>query len=276
MCHRIALCTVCFTNDRSFRLYEFLMYYHWIGCSEFFLYLNYTFEETSLRTELLTICPNVTLHLLSYPGVAQQFVAYRDFYHNHRGRYEYALIVDTDEFLYLKTHNTILEWIQTQPPQQTLLLPRKEFGPHQCLVPQTRSQIWDFTEVLSCFHFPFQKIPFKSLVYCPDWTNGVPCLHNPTRCGVFQGQVYSTPWYPRENEHTFSEIQLNHYYTRSLQEFGQKVDGLRADVGTPKIQIPRIQKTLEYIESFQHEIQTDDGLKNKLLSSHATFLSVLL
>lgn len=262
-------CVVAITNDPPHRLIEFILYYHIIGFHTIFLYLNHGHEdisgvETAIQKYTQTSGKNV--RAIRFGGKGQQFPSYNHFFTHFRKDYEYAFFVDTDEFLYMKTHNDIADILCDY--DRTLLIPRKEFGNNEIeKYEQHKTQLDTFTEVINCFHGSAKRILVKSLVYLEGWTQGTKCVHNIQRWGyLLNSDTVSNGPFVIENETIFDTWQLNHYYTRSFKEFSAKFNGLRADTSLPKSSIQRMHIALAYIRKKRNQLVLDEAMKNSSIA----------
>ncbi|MDI2113428.1 glycosyltransferase family 2 protein [Commensalibacter nepenthis] len=100
-----------YTNDTSERIIEWITYHHRIGFSHFYIY-SYHDDPTYFYQQLLPFLnsgsPLVTYYHYADPGNAHQ--AFCHFFRNHGNETKWILWLNIDEFLCLKTADTIREF----------------------------------------------------------------------------------------------------------------------------------------------------------------------
>lgn len=120
---------VCIAKDEDNYVEEWLSYHHKLGVDEIVMYEN----DWS--------CPidKPFLKKIKWDGKHQQMPAYNNFLENFREEYDWILFLDVDEFLVLKKHNNIKDFlIENDNPNGIALnwmwfgsCNRKERGEHQ-------------------------------------------------------------------------------------------------------------------------------------------------
>jgi hypothetical protein len=92
---------VCIAKDEDSYIEEWLSYYKKLGFDEIVMYQN--------DWECKIVLPY--LKKLTLNGPHKQMEAYRDFTNNYRNLFDWAAFFDCDEFLVLKKHKTIQEFL---------------------------------------------------------------------------------------------------------------------------------------------------------------------
>ena len=97
---KIAL--VCIAKDEDYYIEEWLEYNHKLGFDHIFLYENNW--KCNIEKSYLT--------KIEWPGEVQQLPAYNNFIETYKNQYDYAAFFDCDEFLVLKKHKDIHEFVK--------------------------------------------------------------------------------------------------------------------------------------------------------------------
>ncbi len=92
---------VCIAKLEDNYIQEWINYYLKLGVDDIFIYAN-DWHYTNNAEKI---------HIIDYPGDAQQVNAYNHFIINNYLNYEYVMFFDVDEFLTLLYHNSIQDFI---------------------------------------------------------------------------------------------------------------------------------------------------------------------
>lgn len=92
---------VCIGKDEDYYLEEWIDYQKKLGFDEIYLYCNDW--ECKIERDFLTKIP--------FPGKHQQMPSYNHFLANYRDKFDWAAFIDCDEFIVLKQHQTIKDFL---------------------------------------------------------------------------------------------------------------------------------------------------------------------
>ena len=224
-------------KNESRYISEWLDYHYRIGVDKFYIYDN----DSEDREELLKILePWIQNHIVDYkifPGVCRQMPAYNDAIENHRFDCRYMAFIDLDEFIFVKIGQTLLEFLNDHfskdPRISALGVNWRTFG-------TSGKQFYEPIDVTERFTF---RAP-------DDYANhdAIKTIADPRKMlyfGDLHCAVYILDTYCyNENlnivrsagnaDKTCDRIQLNHYLSKSVEEYEEKVSRGRADTGEIK------------------------------------------
>jgi hypothetical protein len=214
----MSIALVVIVIDENPYLYEFLRYYKNIGFDNVFLYDN-------SPSNVLAWITNDFVKVIHFPGPQQQLPSYGHFLSTFGSQYEYAAFFDADEFLVLRTHRNVHDFLKDHHHTGALGINWAMFGPcghyRYCPLPVT-------------LRFQERSVQIdphiKSIVRIAD----VRFLNN---CHFFvcdnggtidtNGRVINCPFNPEGPEDV---AVLHHYVTKSRDEYLQKISRGRADI----------------------------------------------
>lgn len=210
---RVAL--VCIAKEETNYIHEWVNYHLNIGIDDIYIYQN------NWRTDIL----HEQVKLIPFDGEARQLPAYNDFLNNYKEKYDWACFFDVDEFLLLKKHSNIKEFIKQYSDYSSIAVNWVLFGDNNMeeVINNNYSVIERFTK---CQNGVDRHI--KSIVKM-----------NPN--AVYNQQPHSTTltWVDT-NYHTGSGpfnyagdnkiAQINHYFCKTKTEFINKLKRGRADI----------------------------------------------
>jgi len=98
----IKIVLVCIAKDEDIYIEEWLKYHHKLGFDHIFIYENNW--KCNLNLPYLT--------KISWDGDYQQIIIYNSFIDNYKNDYDYVAFFDCDEFLVLKKHSNIHDFIK--------------------------------------------------------------------------------------------------------------------------------------------------------------------
>lgn len=226
---KIAL--VCVAKEEDLYLQEWIDYHLKLGFDDIHIFQN--------NWRFANVIPNDRVHfhewdINTYDSDTDpiwmtnlQAKCYTDFGRNHHEEYEWAAFFDVDEFLVIKEHNDVKEFITDYDDHNCLVITWALFGDNgiDTFDEEYASSIERFTKRWDSAHTQ-GYYQFKSI------------------CKLSEGMVHNTHWAEGEwidpNHNTgdgpynykidFSRAQLNHYYTRTLPEWVNKVNKTRCDM----------------------------------------------
>lgn len=205
----IALVAIAKNEDRYIE--EWLDYNRKLGFDHIYLYMNNW--TTNVEREWLT--------KIQKDGGMMQMPAYNGWLNKYRNQYDYVAFFDCDEYLCLKKHNSINEFLQEYGNPNGIAINWMMFGSGERMSPEGNSLIKQYTlrgknpnhhikTILNCRSNGMMQMPHNPNIYLKD-TNGKLIL------GPFN---YNAPT---------DVVQLNHYYAKSYQEWEERCRRGRAD-----------------------------------------------
>lgn len=204
---------VCIAKNEDNYINEWITYHLKLGFDKIFVYRNNWDYETTIDN----------VEVINFPGKCQQVNSYNQFIQSYSNEYDWAAFFDVDEFLVLKKHSNIKEFISDYNQFDSIAVNWVFFGSnnHSSVNDENYSVLNRFTK------------KSKS----PD-------IHIKTICKLSKSPIFVSPhttnmmWISPENitgrgpfNSNGSSIiaQLNHYFCKTKEEFEQKVNRGRAD-----------------------------------------------
>jgi hypothetical protein len=214
-----ALCAICKYED----LYidEWIKYNLSIGFDVMHLYDNS--DEFTLR-DIPAKYPG-KVFVKHFPGIAKQYPAYNDFVVNNRGKYYWVAFVDCDEFIVLRKHTSILDFLKeycNHPTRSAIALNWYLFGSngHKTYKPEYVTK--RFTR-RQAFGSKYVKTIAKlnDITYVPD------AHYVNSKYGTYDvnGNRVKTSLNPKG---TMDIACIHHYHVKSEEEYKKKIARGRA------------------------------------------------
>lgn len=204
---------VCIAKNEDHYIKEWVDYNFKLGFDHIFIY------ENDWRCSLDN--PNVSK--IPFDGRSKQIEAYNNFLRHSSSEYQWVAFFDVDEFLVLKKHENVKKFLKEYTNFNGV-------GINWCLFGSNGHKKFDKQSgVLE--RFTKRKITFDQHVKTilkigKDVKMGV---HNPNIDLVGTNKVpFSGPFHVNGN---IEIAQLNHYFTKSEEEFTEKIKKSRADNG---------------------------------------------
>ena len=212
-----AICAIALHEERY--IDEWIQYHLKLGFYHIYIYDNSdTYVLKNRKSENVTV--------IHYPGKTKQFEAYNLFVLNYKRKFRWAAFIDIDEFIVLKKHKRIMDLLYEYPDCDTLVLNWIMFGTSQETIYRDEPVTKRFQKCS-----PHVDSHFKSI------------------CQLHQIDYFSNPHAPillsrtlmmdtnrtvvQSYEHpvgTTDVACIHHYYTKSEQEFREKLERGRSDV----------------------------------------------
>jgi hypothetical protein len=204
---------VCIAKNEDNYIQEWVDYNLKLGFDHIFIYMN------NWRTDIEH--PQVTK--IEFDGVSQQRNAYLNFTTHRKHDYDWAAFFDVDEFLVLKKHKVVQDFVQDYNNHVGIGINWYMFGNngHTEVIDNEYSQIKRFTKRGSVMN---EHV--KTILNCR--INSTMDIHNPYNLRITSPNrvLFQGPF----NRNTNDEIaQINHYYCKTRLEFIEKCDRGRAD-----------------------------------------------
>lgn len=205
-------------------LQEWVDYHIKLGVGHFYLYDNDEEQPHSLPEkyrEKVTFIP--------HHGPVQQMICYNYFIFDYRGKHEWAAFIDVDEFIVLKQHDNIKDFLGDYPHVNALALNWVLFG-------SSGLECKDERGVLQRFVMRQRGVnPHVKVICRLSQTIAMPMCHTVRlRRGETRdckGNIVHNEFNPLGDD---SIACLNHYFTKSKQEFHEKCARGRADLHIPR------------------------------------------
>ena len=202
---------VCIAKNEDEYIQEWINYNLKLGFDDIFIYQN------DWRCSIEH--PNVKK--IEFDGVAKQIPSYRDFVINHHSEYDWAAFYDVDEFLVLKKHNNVKEFISDYSEHSAIGINWAMFGDNGLTkVDGDYSVLKRFTKR--------QIIPQRHVKSIVKLNPNIKMrVHGPMDYWVDTDRNRNSGPYsirPLDNV-----AQINHYFGKTIEEFHQKSSRGKAD-----------------------------------------------
>ena len=208
---------VCIAKDEDLYIDEWINYHLKLGFTHIYIYQN------DWRYKLDFISDNVTF--LKFDGYLQQNAAYNHFINKNYWNYDWAVFFDVDEFLVLKQHKTVSEFLNQYCEFEAVGINWAIFGNNGL-----ETTNGDFSVIK---RFTKRKknpyLAIKSIVRLSIPRDKLPNFSNPH---YINSEWVDTKFQknsgPSSKEPTDDIAQINHYYCKTPQEFISKCKRGRA------------------------------------------------
>lgn len=212
---------VCIARDEDNYIQEWIDYHLKLGFDDVYVYANHWNWDTSQSN----------VFVKPWDGARVQDKAYQNFIDTLEPFYDYAAFFDVDEFLVLKQHSNVKDFIQDHIQSEGgIALNWVFFGDcnHKDKLPS---------------YINGEYSPIKRFIYRSDVTISIKTIvklknnsMNHVHCPMLpindtNGNIWKGPIHPDINKASVEVAQINHYYTKSWEEWVAKVDRGRADNG---------------------------------------------
>ena len=209
---RVAL--VCIAKNEDHYIKEWCDYHLKLGFDQIFIYQNDWVCDLEME--------NVTK--LTMNGPTKQMESYNTFIKTYHQEFDWAAFFDVDEFLVLKKHNSVKDFISDYSEYDAIGINWVFFGDNNI------TELENNTSVLKRFTKRQKGINshIKTILKMND---GVfMSIHNP----IVPNEIvdtnfnkFSGPFNPNGDDNI---AQLNHYFVKTKKEFIQKIDRGRPDI----------------------------------------------
>jgi hypothetical protein len=209
---KIAL--VCIAKNEDKYINEWVDYHIKLGFDSIFIYEN-DWDSNIERDNVYKI---------PFNGLRQQIPSYNHFIRNYRNDYDWVAFLDVDEFLVLKKHNNIHEFISEYQDYSSI-------GINWVLFGDNGLESTDGDGVLR-FFTKRQKPPnehIKSIVKIKDVSYMHVHHHSGQAVDTSLKRIDNSPY---NYNGPIDVAQINHYFVKTKSEFEKKINRGRADTGT--------------------------------------------
>lgn len=202
---------VCIAKNEDNYIEEWISYHLKLGFDHIFIYENNW--SCNLKNEFITKIP--------FNGSTKQLQAYNNFIQKYSDEYQWAAFFDVDEFLILKKNKNIKDFISNYDEYNGI-------GINWCLFGSNGlDKINGNYNVISRFTKREEKINVHIKTILKLNKNVVMMVHNPNIPIVDPNKNKIVG--PFNSNGDYEIAQLNHYFTKSKEEFELKVSRGRAD-----------------------------------------------
>jgi hypothetical protein len=203
---------VCIAKNEDFYIKEWVEYHKKIGFDTIFIFQN-DWDCQLDDNDIVKI---------TFDGECKQIISYNHFIQNYHKEYQWGAFFDVDEFLVLKKHNNIKDFLSEYNNFDSIGINWVFFGDNgNETINGDYSLIRRFTKRQKNVDPHIKTI----LKLSPNVNMNI---HNPT--GVWydvKGNKHSGAFNYNGN---IDVVQLNHYYVKTKEEFKIKMDKGRADM----------------------------------------------
>jgi hypothetical protein len=198
---------------------EWIQYHLALGFSYVYIYDN-------SDTNTLAVKQTDRVIIIHFPGKQKQFEAYNLFALQYKNKYQWAAFIDCDEFIVLKKHASITDFLRNYTNHAAIGLNWKMFGTAHHIAYENRP-------VLERFQLCANKLDHHIKSICQ--LRYICTIANPHYAELLGGSTYDThhniidtgPY----NANGSDDIAcIHHYYTKSEEEFRKKILRGRADI----------------------------------------------
>lgn len=126
----------CIAKDEDFYIQEWIDYNLKLGFDQIFIYENNW--TCNINHTNVTKIP--------FPGPSKQLQAYNHFLNTYGNQFDYVAFFDCDEFLVLKKHNTIQEFLNDYNPKNGIAINWQHYGADNKIRRESNSLLKQFTK----------------------------------------------------------------------------------------------------------------------------------
>lgn len=241
---------VCIAKEEDKYIQEWIDYHKKLGFDSIFIYQN------DWRCSIEDSC----VTKIEFDGVNMQTRAYNDFIKNNYKKYDWAAFFDVDEFLVLKKHKTIKEFISDYQGMSCIGINWVLFGNNNLTtVDEDLSVLSRFIRRQNSVNKHIKSIIKLSKnitmdVHCP-----INSVISDTNKNLFIG--------PFNDKGDDNIAQLNHYFCKTQEEFAEKSKRGRAD--TPFVEQHR--RTIKDFENHNFNEVEDQSALNFFYDNNYIF-----
>ncbi len=249
MKNKLAICAI-FKNEEPY-VQEWLNFHFLVGARKFYIYLNNCDDNT--YEKIMSWQYGHLVEIFDWPMQPGQLQAYQHCI-NRGTDDEWIAFIDSDEFLHSRSKESIIEILDSIPSNYTTVVVNWLIFGSSNIKEKIDKPVLETFKRRAEFTFPANKI-IKSIVRnnCNGVvrschfieTSGEPCYSNGLPCDIGHDGV--------ANEFFSSHLVLNHYFTKSHQEWTIKKLRGRATISSDDPQ--KIRAEEQFIYHDRNEIE---------------------
>lgn len=222
---KLSICAI--AKNEQFGLEEWINYHYLLGVEHFYIYDNDS--EIPVKETLKKYIDIGIVNVIDFPGLSMQMPAYTHCLQNFGKDNEWIGFIDCDEFILPKQHNSILPILNNYTSFGGLAINWIIFGSNGHKKKPDGLVIENYTK--SSLPSWKENLHVKCIVQ-PRFTvaagnNPHYFVYNNRMCAV--SEKYITVPNAWTQVHSNEIIQINHYTTKSEEEFAAKINKGRAD-----------------------------------------------
>ena len=210
------ICAIALNEERY--IDEWIKYHLFLGFSHIYIYDNSANNILKdKKSDRVTIIP--------FPGISKQLQAYDIFILQYKKKHTWCAFIDCDEFIVLKKHDNIISLLNDYDNCSAIALNWVMFGTNNEKEYRDEPVTKRFTYCSKSIHDHIKCIAKLSYIHNYE---------NPHRPLLLKGVIFDT------NRNTVSDsfnpdgdtkiACIHHYYTKSEQEFREKIERGKADI----------------------------------------------
>ena len=204
---------VCIAKDEEHYIQEWVSYHKKLGFDKIYIYQN------NWRTDIM----DPIVEKIEMDGHPMQATAYLNFIDAYSAEYDWVAFFDVDEFLVLKKHKNIHEFISDYSDAEAIGINWVLFGDNNLLGPTDYSVLSRFTSRQTAVNPHIKSVLNLRKKIRPIFGH----IHSPDNYQITspEGSTFAGP----HNHNGSDQIaQLNHYFGKTYMEFLNKIK--RGDV----------------------------------------------
>jgi len=222
---------VCIAKDEDNYIQEWIEYHLKLGFDNVFVYAN----NWDYKND------NNKVKVIRWDGEQVQDKAYKHFFENYNQTYQYAAMFDVDEFLVLKKHDNVKNFIEDYICSPGgIAINWVFFGTpeHKNREPKTINN--EYSPLKRFTHRGPINHHIKTICRLPNPNsiskhNSINHVHWPIQLiNDTSGNLWGGTLHPNMSKASIEVAQLNHYWTKSWEEWVFKVNKGRADNGSTR------------------------------------------
>ena len=207
---------VCIAKNEDNYIEEWVNYHIKLGFDKIFIYEN-DWDCNLISEKIVKI---------KFNGTRQQTAAYNNFINTYKNEYDWVGFFDVDEFLVLKKHNNIKEFINDYRDEHAIGVNWVLFGDNNQKEINNYSVINRFTKRQTQPNEHIKSlVNLKTVITMLVHNHVGPCVDTNRK------RIDNTPFNPNG---PIDVAQINHYFVKTKEEFIQKINKGRADTGTSR------------------------------------------
>jgi hypothetical protein len=205
---------VCIAKDEDNYINEWVGYHLKLGFNKIYIYENDWYSNIN-HPDVITILVN---------GSRQQIPVYNHFINEYKNEYDWVAFLDVDEFIVLKKHNTIHELMNDYNTESALGINWVFFGDNNKTFNGDYSVLERFTKRQEVVNGHIKSIVNPKKVIMMNVHSHVgQCIDTNRK------RIDNSSFNPNG---PIDVAQINHYFTKTKDEYIKKMNRGRADTGT--------------------------------------------